>query len=91
MRHGKTFRKRCLTFLLSLAMVLTSVNVPMLTVWAEEETPIENDGSELLTTPTDDGSSDLTAPADDNEGDEAGETTTPEDGQNPVGGGYKPE
>ncbi|MBD5485535.1 MAG: family 16 glycosylhydrolase, partial [Lachnospiraceae bacterium] len=87
MRHGKTFRKRCLTFLLSLAMVLTSVNVPMLTVWAEEETPIENGSTEMLTTPTDDESSDLTVPADDNEGDEAGETTTPEDGQNPVGGG----
>ena len=82
MRHGKTFRKRCLTFLLSLAMVLTSVNVPMLTVWAEEETPIENDGSELLTTPTDDGSSDLTAPVEDDE--------TSEDGENPVGGGINP-
>ena len=85
MRHGKTFRKRCLTFLLSLAMVLTSVNVPLLTVRAEEETPIENDSTELLTMPTDGESSDLTAPADD-EGDEPEETTTPEDVQNPVGG-----
>ncbi|MDE6738523.1 MAG: hypothetical protein K2K07_05480, partial [Lachnospiraceae bacterium] len=78
MRHGKTFRKRCLTFLLSLAMVLTSVNVPLLTVRAEEETPIENDSTELLTMPTDSESSDLTVPVDDDEGDEAGETTTPE-------------
>ncbi|MBD5450260.1 MAG: family 16 glycosylhydrolase [Lachnospiraceae bacterium] len=47
MRHGKTFRKRFLTFLLSLAMVLTSVNVPMLTVWAEEETPtVSGNGDE---------------------------------------------
>ena len=96
MRHGRTFRKRLLTFLLSLAMVLTSVNVPMLTVWAEEETPIGNE--DTVTPPVDDGDHDS---ADGNEeGDVAGEgttpadppqdATTPDDGQNPVGGGINP-
>ncbi len=95
MRHGRTFRKRLLTFLLSLAMVLTSVNVPMLTVWAEEETPIENE--DTVTPPVEDG--DHNSADGNEEGDVAGEGTTPadppqdaptpDDGQNPVGGGYK--
>lgn len=64
MRHGRTFRKRFLTFLLSLAMVLTSVNVPMLTVWAEEVTPGEdgNDNGGTQTLPG--GSDDASAPSD---------------------------
>ena len=96
MRHGRTFRKRLLTFLLSLAMVLTSVNVPMLTVWAEEETPIENE--DTVTPPVEDG--DHNSADGNEEGDVAGEgttpadppqdATTPDDGQNPVGGGINP-
>lgn len=95
MRHGKTFRKRCLTFLLSLAMVLTSVNVPMLTVWAEEETSNVNDDNDTTVPPTDDGNQDSVG--DGVEGDVPGDgttpadpsqdVTTPDDGENPVGGG----
>lgn len=94
MRHGKTFRKRCLTFLLSLAMVLTSVNVPMLTVWAEEETSNVNDDNDTTVPPTDDGNQDSVG--DGVEGDVPGDgttpadpsqdVTTPDDGENPVGG-----
>lgn len=77
MRHGRTFRKRFLTFLLSLAMVLTSVNVPMLTVWAEEGTSTVNDNNETTTPPTDDGNQDSVG--DDEEGDVSGEGTAPVD------------
>lgn len=89
MRHGRTFRKRCLTFLLSLAMVLTSVNVPLLTVWAEEDTSIENENSDTTTLPGENDGDEQTVPVDGNEDNgTSGEVTTPDDGQNPVGG-YK--
>ena len=86
MRHGKTFRKRFLTFLLSLAMVLTSVNVPMLTVWAEEETPIENDMGDTSTLLEENESNDPVLSVDENEkGDASEEKETSGDVQEPEG------
>lgn len=60
MRHGKTLYKRLLTFMLSVAMVLTSVNVPAFTVRAEESATIgsEDNAASLLSTDDPDGTGD---------------------------------
>lgn len=76
MRYGRTFRKRLLTFMLSLAMVLTSVNVPALTVRAEEETPVVNEDDAATMLPEENAGDDVTAPSDET-GDE--DTTAPSD------------
>lgn len=89
MRYGRTFRKRFLTCLLSLAMVFTSVNVSMLTVWAEEGTQTVNDNNDTTTPPADDGNRD--SAGSDEEGDESAkppqDVKTPDGGEKPVGGG----
>lgn len=61
MRHGKTFSKRLLTFVLSIAMVLSSVNVPVLTVQATEATDSENPLGES-TNPVLDGENEYNTP-----------------------------
>lgn len=76
MRYGRTFRKRLLTFMLSLAMVLTSVNVPALTVRAEEETPVVNEDDAATMLPEENAGDDVTAPSEET-GDE--DTTAPSD------------
>lgn len=54
MRHGKTLYKRLLTFMLSVAMVLTSVNVPAFTVRAEESVVDEGEDNAVSTLSTED-------------------------------------
>jgi len=62
--------------MLSLAMVLTSVNVPALTVRAEEETPVVNEDDAATMLPEENAGDDVTAPSEET-GDE--DTTAPSD------------
>lgn len=69
MRYGKTLYKRLLTFMLSVAMVLTSVNVPAFTVRAEESATVGSEDNAVSTLSTEDSvGTDEEPQADDTEG-----------------------